>query len=771
MALGIGITASLFSVIDAVVLRPLPYAAPDRLMVVWTDDIKHQNREMVTTYGVYKEWARQATAFNELAFCTANSPVTIRTPGGAERVDAVFASPGLFQLAGTSPLLGRTFSLEEDRTGRGVVVLSHAAWQTFFGGAGDVLGRSLAIDDGSAVVIGVMPPSFQLPSRSIQFWLPLGKRQPRGVVLGRLRPGATRATAQTELNLIAERLGRENPDLDRNPDHSGFRANVVPLSQQVTGLDVRRSLWVLFTAALLLLLIGCANIANLLIARASVRRQELAVRVALGAGRGVLVRQLMTESAVSASLGGSLGVVLAMAMLRAIKGSGIVSIAHLETAAIDSAALIFALSLSILCGIGFSVYPALNGSRVEVNSGLRDGGRGQTGGRRKRSVQRLLVVTQIALTLILLSGAGLMIRSLIQFDHLALGFRPEDVLTFRIVLPDAFSQQQRAAFHNQLLERLRGLPGVTHAGVMSNLFSTRNSETTIQIEGRPPAAMAVGDEAISDGLLAALGSRIRTGREFNAGDHGSAGRVAIVNERFVRSILPIGQNAAGARLKFLDGRYPPNDPWVTIVGVVEDIRRDGLAREPFPQVFTPLSQNPSRGADVLVRSKSDPRFLMSEIRRQVASLQPFTPVYRVTTLRSRLDSEMQPRRLQTALLMLFAGAALFLAGVGIYAVVHYVVSQRTREIGVRIAMGASAASVVVYVLNVVLRMLTIGLLLGIAASLLMARAVQSMLFGVGGADPLAFAGAITVLTLAALGAGMLPAFRAAHLSPVDALRG
>jgi putative ABC transport system permease protein len=770
MALGIGITASLFSVIYAVLLRPLPYVAPDRLMVVWTDDIKHQNREMFTTYSAYREWVRQTAVFDESAFCTPNSPVTMRTPGGAERVDAVFASSGLFKVAGTSPLLGRVFSVEEERTGHGVV-LSHSAWQRFFGGARDVLGKSIAIDEKSAVVIGVMPPSFQLPSSNIQFWLPLGMRQPRGVVFGRLRPGATRAAAQNELNLVAERLRRENPEVEQNPDHTGFRANVVPLSQQVTGLDVQRALWVLFAATLFLLLIGCANVANLLIARATARQQEFAVRAALGAGRGALVRQLVTESAVTACLGGALGLMLAVAILRVLKGSGVVTIARFETVVIDSSVLIFALALSILCGIGFGAYPAIHVSRVELNSVLRDDARGQTGGRTKRSAQRLLVIAQFALTLILLCGAGLMIRSLIRLDHLALGFRPHNVLAFRVVVPDAFSKEQRTAFHNQLLERLRALPGVTNAGVMSNLFSARNSEATIQIEGRRPVAMAVGDEAISDGLLSTLGSRIRMGRDFTARDHASASRIAIVNERFVHSILSIDQDAVGTRMKFLDGRYPSSDPWITIVGVVEDIRRDGLEREPFPQVFTPLGQNPSRGADFLIRSESDPRSLVPEIRRQVASLQPATPVYRVTTLESRLDSEMQPRRLQTVLLMLFAGAALFLAGVGMYAVLQYLVSQRTREIGVRIAMGASAASVVVYVLKDVLRLLTVGLFLGIAASLFMARVMQSMLFGVSSADSLAFAGAVIVLTIVALVAGMLPAIHAARLSPVDALRG
>jgi predicted permease len=464
------------------------------------------------------------------------------------------------------------------------------------------------------------------------------------------------------------------------------------------------------------------------------------------------------------------GLLLAHLTLRALNGTAGIALARMENVAVDSSVLMLGLGLSVLCGLGFGSYPAFSASRVDLNSTLREGGRGQTGGAGSRFAQRLLIAGEFALTLTLLAAAGLMIRSLIQAERVPLGFRPDHASIFRVVLPDAFSKAQRATFHGQLRESLRALPGVTDSGAISNLFSARNAEATIQVAGQAPAAMAVGDEAMSEGLLSTIGSRLRAGRDFDARDNADAPRVAIVNERFVRSVLPAGQSAVGARIRFLDERYQGPDQWVTIVGVVEDIRRDGLEREPFPVVFSPFRQNPSRGADVVIRSANDPQSIMLDVRRLVTAQQPTTPVYRVSTLENRLEAASQPRRLQTALLTFFAAAALLLASSGAYALLHYLVSQRTREIGLRVAIGASAVQVVTYVLRDVLRLIAAGLLVGVAAALLLARAMQSMLFGVTAADPLAFAGAVIVLSTVALVAGLAPAIRAARLNPIDALR-
>jgi putative ABC transport system permease protein len=759
----------LYSVISAVLLQPLPYFAPDRLMVLWTDNIKGQNKENLTEFTVYREWAQQLRSFEQMAFCT-HSPVTMSTAEGPQRLDAALTASSLFSLAGVSPLLGRTFLEEEERTGHGAVVLGHSVWQTYFGGAPDVVGRSVILDNRSVIVLGVMPPSFQLPSKEIQLWLPLGPREPRGVGFGRLRAGVTRAAAQTELDVVGQRLSQERPEAARNPDHPGFRVNLVPLNEQTTGRDLNRALWILFAGTLLVLGIACANVANLLIARGAARRQEFTVRSALGAGRGVLFRQLVTESIVMAMLGGAVGVLGARTAIEVLKASGLVTVPRFDATSMDGRVLLFAVVLSVLCGVGFGDMPALQTLRSDLISVLREGGRGPGTGTHTRSVQRLLVVTQFALTLVLLSSAGLMVRSLFAMERVDLGFRPQNVLSFRVVVPDPLTKKQRSAFHDELSERLRVLPGVTHVGVISNFFSARNSEATIQIAGKT-GSVNVNEEAVSQGFFTAIGGRIKSGRDFAESDHSNSARVAIVNDRFARTAVGAEDRAVGLRIRFLDGRDPSGDPWVTIIGIVENIRRDGLERDASPQVFIPFRQNPSRGADVVIRAAHDPQSLLPAIRREVAVLQSMTPVYRVATLEDRLGALAQPMRLKTILIASFAGCALLLAALGVYALMHYLVSQRTRDIGVRMAIGAHAFDVAADVLHEVTQLMLIGMVLGTILSLLAARAISAMLFGVGGTDLVALGGAVLVLAGVALIASLQPALRAARVNPVDVLRG
>ncbi|MGH2522979.1 MAG: ABC transporter permease, partial [Anaerolineales bacterium] len=533
LALGIAANTAIFSVVSAVLFRPLPYTDAGRLAVLWTHDPARQIHEALVSFPNYEDWQRQTRVFVDLAFSTRNSPVTLTGSGEPERLDACAASANLFSVLGIVPALGRTFSAEEAGRGERVVVLSYALWQRRLGGAADVRGRTIEIDGRATTIIGVMPPSFQFPSGDVQLWQPLrpntARGRPLGLVVGRLKPQTTFSEAQAEMHIIGSRLAQQYPELAHNPDFAGFRVNVVPLKRQIISKPIRTFLWILVGAVVFVLLIACANVANLLLARGTARQCELAVRAALGASRSRLIGQLLIEALALASVAGLLGVMLAAVAVRAIVALAPTNVPRLETAGVDAQVLAFNLVVSVLSCVAFGLVPAWQASQSDPNHVLNAGGRGLAASARGRRTQRLLVAGEFALALLLLCGAGLLVRSFLRLQWSPLGFRPENVLVFRVVLPETKNEVQRAEFFREALEHLESLPGVKRAGAISNLFLSYNPDNTIVVEGRANTAYAgeqVMDDAISPGALQVLGVTLRRGRSFTEQDSRDAPHVA-----------------------------------------------------------------------------------------------------------------------------------------------------------------------------------------------------------------------------------------------------
>ncbi len=642
-------------------------------------------------------------------------------------------------MLGVAPLLGRAFSDEEEEREQPVVIIGYNLWQRWFAGAPDILGRTLNIDGQAATVIGVMPASFQFPSASIQLWQPIAKRFKTargnllGLVVGKLRPDVTLLQAQAD---------------------SGV--NVIPLPQQIAGKGLRVALWFLFGGVILVLLIGGANVATLLLARGMVRQRELAVRAALGAGRFRLIGQLMVESMTLCSLSGALGILLAFFALRALVAFAPSGTPRLASVSIDLRVLGFTVAVSFLCGLLFGLLPAWQASRRHPEQALKAGGESQAGRSPGLRAQNALIVGEIALAVLLLCGAGLMLRRFARLHQVPLGFRPEKTLVFRIVAPPSANP---AGFYKAALDRLRSLPEVTSAGAISNLFLTFSRETTILIDGRSEKVM---DDSASPGFFATLGVELQRGRFFNGEDE------ALVNETLAHRGWP-RNDVLGARFQFVEGRLGAR--WVTVVGVVGDMRRNGADKDPAGDVFLPFSRRPSPAADFVVGTRGDPLALTSAVRRSIASLSASVPVFRVSTLETRLNAATSPRRFQTGLMSLFAGLALFLAAIGIYGVIHYSVAQRTNEIGIRMALGARTATVLSMVIRQGMLLAATGLAIGVAGALLLNRLFSSLpLFGVTPTDPITFTLVVAVISVAAALACSIPAWRATSIDPMRALR-
>ena len=777
LALGIGANTAIFSVVNGVLLRPLPFAEPERLVMVWMDNRVLELREDLGSYPNYVSWRDESQAFEHLA-AFSNANPTLTTEGGEpERLQGVNATANFFNVLRAQPIAGRAFTVEEEAEGQdAVVVIGHGLWQRRFGGEPGIVGRQITLNGRSRTVIGIMPQGFRFPGEA-DVWVPLAPparmREQRQAfwlsMVGRLKPGATVERAQTELSAIAARLEQQFPD-----SNQGFGAYVVSLHQQVVG-RVRPALWVLLGAVGFVLLIACANVANLLLARAAARGREIAIRRALGAGRARLIRQFLTESVLLSLMGGALGLLLAIwgtDMLIALSPS---DLPRLDQVGIDGWVLLWTVGISVGTGLAFGLAPALQASRGDLNEPLKEGGRSGSEGGRGRRVRDALVVAEVALALVLLAGAGLMVKSFLRLQEVDLGFNPERVLTMRAQLSGVnYRESPRAvAFYEQLIERVEALPGVQSAAAAGTVFlsSTPNS-SWFSIEGRPAPPpnerVEVPIDPITPNYFQAMGVPLLRGRAFTAQDREGVPEVTIVNETFARRFFP-GEDPSGRRIKY--GPPESEGPWITIVGVVGDTRRTGFDAAVRPETYLPHAQAPARGMMLVVRSAAaDPSGLTNAVRGAVASLDREVPVFQVRTMDELLSGMMAQRRLNMLLLAIFAGVALLLAAVGIFGVMNYSVSQRTHELGLRMALGAQARNILGMVVRQGMTLVLLGLGLGLAGALALTRLMSSLLYGVSATDPLTFAGISLLLAAVALLACYVPARRATKVDPIVALR-
>ena len=781
LALGIGANTAIFSVINGVLLRPLPFRDPDALVMVWEQDPQRGVDRNVVSPANYLDWRAQSSVFSDIAvYVDWRANLTgIEEP---VEVPTGIATASFFDVLGVPAALGRVFSGDEDvPNGPGVVVLSHRLWQRQFGGRETAIGQRLNLNGRPYTVIGVMPDSFGMEGSKTELWVPMGldpaldyrTRTGRYLTgIARLRPGVTPARAQSELGAIARRLEAEHPTFN-----AGWGVNVVPMSEQVVG-GVRQSLVVLGGVVAFVLLIACANVANLLLARSAARSREIAVRSALGAGRKRVVRQLLTESVVLAVAGGAIGVLLATFAIQAVRTLAPHSIPRVGAIAIDAPTLAFTAIIGIVTGLLFGLVPALHAGRGDLQSVLREGSRGSTAAGRARGA---LIVSQVALSLVLLIGAGLMIRSFVKLQSVDPGFDPNGVLTARVQLSGERFRASGAAtaFFAQLLERVERLQGVSSVGAINWLpFVGSGSATSYWIAGRPvppPTEEFVADvRAVDTSYFRTMRIAVRRGVAFDRRASSETPKQVVVNEAFVRvhfpNADPIGEHVLMPWGDTLRGE---------IVGVVADTKHAGLDSLARPMIYWAMKQFPTNFMTLVVRAECaerrggaacDPMRLGPAITRELRALDPNQPLADVKPLDAYLGQSVAQRRFSMTMLAVFSAAALVLAALGIYGVLAYSVAQRTREIGVRMALGARDTAVASMIVREAFGVVGAGLALGAVAALALTRVLSGLLYDVSPTDPVTFVGVAAVLGAVALAASYLPARRAARVDPIVALR-
>ena len=773
LALGIGANTAIFSTLDAVLLRPLPYADPDRVVMVWEDASSIGFAHNTPAPANYFDWREQNHVFTEIA-ATRGRTRAITGDGSAEQLLGYQATANLFSVLGVAPVIGRTFTATEDRDDEKVVVISYGLWQRRYAGASDITSRTVLLDGETYRVIGVMPRDFVFRDTRRIFWIPMHVtpklRADRGShylnCVARLKPGVTIAAATEEMRAIAKRLREQYPDDDRD-----IGAVVMPMKADLLG-RMQTVLIVLMCAAGCVLLIACANLASLLLARAVARKREIAIRTALGAGRMRLIRQMVTEGALLSLMGGTLGLGFALAgmkLLTTLVPTGLPSTAK---PGIDARLLLFAFALSLATGVIFSLIPALEASRASVNDALKQGGRSGAD-KRGRRTRDALVVLEVAAALVLLAGAGLMIETMAKLRAIDLGFRPDHLLTLRTPQGSLYDEPVKALqFQQRVLDQVRALPGVEAAAYASTLpFQSIGNTQGYRLEDvekdlnfSPDALYRAG----SSNYLQMLRVKLREGRFFDGSETPTSQPVIIINETFARHYWP-NRPAVGHRIS-IDGAQVK---WRTIIGVVEDVQERGYDLWMKPGFYIPTTQEvypPSDSDYLAVRTKTDPMAPVAAIRRIVASVDSTIPVANVETMDDIIDSNVVDRRQQMLLLGAFAVLALVLASIGLYGVLSYAVTQRSREIGLRMALGASGSSVVRMVVRHGLMLTGMGIAIGLAGSWAATRSLKNLLYGVSATDPVTFAEVAALLTLIALAACWIPARRASKVDPITVLR-
>ncbi|HWN99400.1 MAG TPA: ABC transporter permease [Blastocatellia bacterium] len=773
LALGIGANTAIFSVVDGVLLRPLPYPEPDRLAMVYGTSSGASLDGSPLCAADFLDWKSQNQVFESIAGFSANrfSYTGGETP---EEVEGAWVTADFFTTIGVQPALGRAFMPDEDLAKTApTVVISDRFWRRFLGSDPNVLDRTITLNARAFTIIGVMPATFSFPEKDTVLWaaerLALTRRGPYYMWgLGRLSPGATLERAQSELDMIARRV----QDQINRPTRD-WTWTSISLAGRIVG-KIRLALLVLLAAVSFVLLIACANIANLLLARATAREKEISVRIALGATPARLVRQLLTESLLLAAVGATAGLPLALWGVRLLVAVSPADFPRLQEISIDGRVLGMTLLAALACGLIFGLAPALQSSRLNLNESLKEGGRGADGSGRRR-MRSALVVTEIAFSLMLLIGAGLMIKSFMRLQSVSPGFRPDHVLTMHLSLPHVRydTNEKINNYNRQLIERVTAVRGVEAAGLSISLPPDNlDVEDSFSIEGNPwppgTSELFVPIVFTSPEYFATLGIPLLQGRSFNASDKEGSPLVVIINQTLAEQFFP-DQSPIGRRLK-VGGANRPRNPWMEIVGVVGDVKYSGLDAKPEPAYYAPLEQNVWGAAYLVVRASSNPASLAPAIREQIWELDKDIPIANLATMDQLLSKSVAQPRFRTLLLGLFAALALVLASVGIYGVISYSVTQRTHEIGIRMALGAQPRNVMTLVIRQGMMLALIGLAVGLAASLALTQIMESLLFEVSATDQATFAVVAVLLAGVALLACWIPARRAARVDPMVALR-
>ncbi len=790
LALGIGANTAIFSVVNAVLLKALPYREPERIVMLWTDNpsLNLGFHELPPTPPDLLDWRNQAQSFEQIA-AFRTRPADLSEQGDPERVGGVQVTANFFSLLGAQPTLGRVFSTDEEQPGKDkVAIISHSLWQRRFGADANIIGQFITINHERHAIIGVMPPGFSFPrgaempagyalmaqtdvwrpySDSAEYWRNDDSRD--FIAMGRLKPGLTLRQAQAEMTGLARREAELYPKT-----HIGWTIHLRPLALQVAG-KTRPVLFILLAAVAFVLLIACANVANLLLCRSTARRKEMAVRAAIGAGRGRIVRQLMTESVLLSVGGGGIGLLLGAWGVQVILALSPPNIPRLTETILDGRVFLFSLFISLATGVIFGLAPAWYASKVNLSEALNAESRSGTPAGRHRTYG-LLVIAEVALAVILLSGAGLMLQSFMRLLAVDPGFKPQRVAAFDVGLNGARYEEiaRQRQFYLEAHERLVKVPGVRAAAAISNLpLGGVENLSFLFIEGTPPPS--AGNEPLAEnrkitpGYFETMGVSLLRGRDFTDKDGPDQPNVCIVNESIARTFFS-GADPIGKRLKMARADEEQH-PWFTIIGVAGDVRSYGLEVKPRPQIYTTVEQNTDNEMTLLVRAETMPAASLERaIRAEMKSLDPALPLANFRTMESLVANAVARPRFTTFLLSLFAITALLLTAVGLYGVVAYATSQRTREIGIRIALGAGGGNVLALVVRQAMLPAVIGLAIGLAGALTLTRLLANQLYEVKATDPLTFLGVTAVLLLVALAACFLPARRAAKTDPTVVLR-
>ena len=785
VALGIGANTAIFSVINSVLLQPLPFPEPDRLVSVWESRPQRGVRANPASYPNFADWRAQNDVFSYIS-AHSSTDFTLTGDDNPARLQGAVVSADLFPMLGVQPLMGRVFREDDDKAGAPLtVVLSHRLWKDRYNADPGIIDTSITLNSKSYTVIGVMPEGFKFPIQNdpVELWTSFASAlsgaaddtiaNERGAhflsVTARLKPGISLQQARANMQTIAGSLSEKYPDTNAN-----FSATVDPAMEEIVG-DIRQPLWILMAAVGCVLLIACTNVASLLLARATARHKEMAIRAAMGARRSRVIRQLLTESLVLALAGGVLGLLIALWGTDALVAVSGDQLPRSGQIGLDMRVLGFSLLASVVTGVLFGLVPALHSSKIDLNEALKEGGRSGSEGARRNRLRSALVTAEIAIAVILLAGAGLLIQSLWRLQRVDAGFDPHNVIAVEVGLPEVkYSTRQQADFYRSLQERISNVPGVQSASAVSPLPLSHNRiRITFEIEGRPVAPKdrpASDYRSVSLDYFRTMGIGLVRGRDFNRRDNGAGADVIIVNEAFVDQFFP-GEDPIGKRVR--PGiMVEPGKPgmWREIVGVVRNVKHQALNKDFTAEYYVPHEQVPFDSMSLVVKGASDPRALVNAVREEVRALDRDLPLFNIRTMDQYVSASVAQPQLIALLLTLFAGLALVLTAIGLYGVMSYSVAQRTHEIGIRMALGASPGLVLRLVIRQGMQLAAAGVGIGLTAAIAATQLLKVLLFGIGARDPLTFASIAVIIALVALAACFLPARRATKVDPMVALR-